>query len=506
MAFEYGRAGTGTNCRRSPFVSLDSLGTINIGITINQMGKQNHDTEPSTKEGESLVSKEISGKDNIDSYIANALSDLSMKERDTVYHEMHGVDDDIVETDEFIFQKLNALHVEIETIKDRHSKAHAYKMAESISNEYVQDPILRLKFLRGEKFNVKKSAVRVINFFDFKLGLFGKEKLCKDITIDDLDRDDLATLKSGFMQIFPVRDRAGRAVFCLLPSYQTYKTAENMTRVMYYIVMSTLDDEDTQKKGITVIVYNVGKVEKEKFDHRTFAQGGRLMMSLPGRLCALHHCFNHSSFRFIINITLHFFPANVRARAKMHYGTHMECIYHLMTFGIPTDFLPVTMDGELKRKNHLEYIKIRKRHEENILLPRILLPTQRDVLFGRGKPFREHRGNLSFFDMLEMEMEYYESLSMKKKVLATNKILNAIRGRKGRFLRQDEIGCWVEVDEKDARAKVSNGFRTRLRIASSKLPLSAKNDQLEVVKSASPLPDPLDLESPDNAKRPRNVL
>ena len=129
----------------------------------------------------------------------------------------------------------------------------------------------------------------------------------------------------------------------------------------------------------------------------------------------------------------------------------MECVYQLMTFGFPTAYLPVTFDGELKRKNHLDYIKIRQNQEAASGVPRVVIPTHQDVLFGRGKPFREHRGNLSFFDMLDESLEYYESLSMKKKGLAISKIADAIKERNGRFLKQDKSGCWVEAEEKLAR-------------------------------------------------------
>jgi hypothetical protein len=171
-----------------------------------------------------------SKEDKIDTYIANALNQLTMKERDHVYHELHGVSDVIEETPQFVAEHVEALGKELYLLKERHKKASAYLLAESISLDYVNNRALRLKFLRAESFDVGKAAERMMRFFDLKLYLFGKDKLCKDITMKDLDSDDIATLKSGFMQLLPVRDRAGRAIFTLLPSYQTYAVAENMVR------------------------------------------------------------------------------------------------------------------------------------------------------------------------------------------------------------------------------------------------------------------------------------
>lgn len=139
-----------------------------------------------------------------------------------------------------------------------------------------------------------------------------------------------------------------------------------------------------------------------------------------------------------------------------------------MTFGIPPDLLPVTIDGQLKRKNHAEYIKIRRYQEERMPpgTPRILVPSQADVLFGRGKPFREHVGNLRLNNILDEKLEKYEASRLKEKTAMIGDIVDVIRGEGGRFLKQDNNAPWIEVDDKQAKEKVSHGFRTRIKIAS----------------------------------------
>jgi hypothetical protein len=176
------------------------------------------------------LSADPNSEDNVDSFIASALGGLSIKEREKVYYEQHGVSDVIDENPLFVSDRLVDFNTELVNLKERHKKAEAIKLAESISPDYVKDRVLRLKFLRAESFVAKKAADRMIRFFDIKLFLFGKDKLCKDITIKDLDYDDMATLEAGFMQLLPVRDRSGRCVFMLLPSHQTYSIAENMVR------------------------------------------------------------------------------------------------------------------------------------------------------------------------------------------------------------------------------------------------------------------------------------
>jgi hypothetical protein len=138
-----------------------------------------------------------------------------------------------------------------------------------------------------------------------------------------------------------------------------------------------------------------------------------------------------------------------------------------MTFGIPVASLPVTIDGELKRKNHLEWIKMRKRQEVDISdESRIVVPAHADVLFGRGTPFREHIGNMRLFNLLDANLMRYEVVTSKGKSGVIAEMVELTKAEHGRFLKQQ--GCtWVEVDDKMAREKVSHAFRTRLRISAS---------------------------------------
>lgn len=172
-------------------------------------------------------SNHAASDDKIDSLIANALNQLSLDEREAVYYEMHGVAEITKETPELVQFSLNQLEAELDRIKHTHPKGSAYKLAEDLSPDYVQDHELRMKFLRCEKFDIQKTSERFIRYFACKLLFFGKEKLCKNITLQDLNKDDLKALKAGYMQVLPIRDRSGRAVWIGLPRHQTFKIPNN---------------------------------------------------------------------------------------------------------------------------------------------------------------------------------------------------------------------------------------------------------------------------------------
>ena len=94
----------------------------------------------------------------------------------------------------------------------------ALKEAMAQDPAYVRDESFRLSFLRADEWNPAQAADRMYRFFQAKKGLFGVEKLTKDITIDDLDDDgDLRYLASGVLQMTPLKDRSGRRVSVLVP-------------------------------------------------------------------------------------------------------------------------------------------------------------------------------------------------------------------------------------------------------------------------------------------------
>lgn len=160
------------------------------------------------------------------------------------------------------------------------------------------------------------------------------------------------------------------------------------------------EDVETQRRGVTFVVYNVGKFVKEKYDSNAVEHTTSIQNSLPAKACSLHYCFNDSGFRYVINIAMHFLSEDLRTRVKVHFGTHLECSYSLMTFGCPVRSWPVSIDGDLKKKAHLEFIKMRYQQESRIGFPRIVIPTHNDVLFGRGKQMET--ANIPCVDPVEL--------------------------------------------------------------------------------------------------------
>ena len=144
----------------------------------------------------------------VDSILAKNLSDLPQKERERSYYDIHGVPQQIEETPEFIQKSLRELDAAVENIQER----KAYSLAKAMNSDYVSDRDFRLRFLRGEYFDPKAAAHKLVNHFEVKLDLFGASKLTKDICQDDLEDEDIEALYDGWQQRVPLTDSSGRGI------------------------------------------------------------------------------------------------------------------------------------------------------------------------------------------------------------------------------------------------------------------------------------------------------
>jgi hypothetical protein len=147
-------------------------------------------------------------REDMDKVLAQEVHNLSLQERNRVYEEIHGVAEPLQEEPDFIAQRLSELSLHLSTIQTK----KAYDFAFQQSPEYVNDRALCLQFLRSNDFDTHKAAQKLVACFDFKMELFGQEKLAQNITLDDLYENDLTYLRSGAIQILPATDRIGRQI------------------------------------------------------------------------------------------------------------------------------------------------------------------------------------------------------------------------------------------------------------------------------------------------------
>ena len=162
-----------------------------------------------------------------DLLLVKELNQLSVQERDNLYEEIHGVAKVQDETPEYRAEALKLLWGKLKGLPRR--KKHAFNRALFLKPSLEQDEDFLMMFLRADRFDAEKAALRLTRYFDCKLDLFGESKLVKKITMDDLSPDDMESVNSGcFLSIPDYRDQVGRPIQVFFVKNIRYKEHENL--------------------------------------------------------------------------------------------------------------------------------------------------------------------------------------------------------------------------------------------------------------------------------------
>jgi hypothetical protein len=123
-------------------------------------------------------------------------------------------------------------------------------------------------------------------------------------------------------------------------------------RVHWYIIAAMSDDERAQREGFLTVAYNVQvdiaslfKRQVAKIQHVSIGRFTRMRECLPMRPSAIHFCYNDIRLRPFISIYQKLIGTHGRVRFRTHLGSHTECQYALMSFGIMPESLPVDSEG-----------------------------------------------------------------------------------------------------------------------------------------------------------------
>jgi hypothetical protein len=271
--------------------------------------------------------------------------------------------------------------------------------------------------------------------------LFGdSEILCRDVRQSDLNEQEMKSLNSGFFQILPNRDAAGRAVVFVTPSQKVYSMPEDLMKTVWYMLSNCLRDEETQKKGIVVVVNAMGH-SKDNLDVMRKIHWCR--EGLPKRVVGLHHCTSDDSLKpFLVSVRMYLLNKQLRSRLRPHQGDHVDIMFELQTFGIPVNEQLLHPNGSVSLAWHREWLEVRRSQEEAAVSEQasdkgVVVPRRFDVLFGRGKNTREHTGNLRCVLLVEMNQKKYEAANKYEKTEIAERIVTMIHESYGRFLRWD---------------------------------------------------------------------
>jgi hypothetical protein len=201
--------------------------------------------------------KQLSGKEekdpkSVDEFMANELNRLSFQERESINEEIHGINITNVgvkESPELLTKSFQQLDIELRYLRPG---CVAFDRSQRLfgTTTYLNTEQLRIMFLRCDMFDCKKAASRLCSYADLVHEIFGDCALQRKPYLSDLTDLEMRILESGGYQVLPGRDRAGRRILGNL-AFDAPKEFGVLSRlrVSLYIIMSCLEDVETQRKG-----------------------------------------------------------------------------------------------------------------------------------------------------------------------------------------------------------------------------------------------------------------
>ncbi|VEU33385.1 unnamed protein product [Pseudo-nitzschia multistriata] len=403
--------------------------------------------------------------DVADKMLSKELLRMSLKERNAIEEEVHGVGTTAIEeTPDRVQESLRLLAFELDEKIPPHRKI-AYTKSQTIPDTYVNTKSFRLRFLRSTHFDSTRAAQKIAKFLDVATHLFGNDLLKRPVRITDFSCNDLRDLQKGRLQLLPFLDRSGRRIFVFFPDevWEAFE-AETKARISLYLSWTAGNDVEIQRQGLVFVVWIA-----EEFK---ITDGGSVLVRDKDyhtvRASALHICCPDTPF--------HRFR---RAVIAMRVGTSVELLYRLQSYGIQSEQIPITCTGVVKTSNNDKWVRVRRAIEaseydqvkDSAIGVIYEFPKFNDVVFRTGTSSRSHAANARFRTMVQSKLEenargYKNDESVLKRKDIIKLIIDEIKAQGGRFLVWNDIGGWNQlVDEKIIFAKITHLMKEIQRAA-----------------------------------------
>lgn len=418
------------------------------------------------------------GDSEISERLSWSLMRLKLKDRNEIREEVHGVHNLArKETPELLHNSLSSMNRELDrVISISRPNQYAFQKAQTLKKTFVNDSDFRLIFLRCELFDPIKAADRMMVYLDYIELLFGQRGLEEPLNMSFFNKQEMATLREGNVQLLPFRDRSGRRIMIVLWRAMSYSPVLRCKLWFYFHYVLTQDIE-TQRNGAVAIAWG-GPDDLNPNEHakgsaelpgssgykRVVIPSGRGMdQGIPVRFVAFHLCYRQDIPVYVKAFYVFVLDEKTVPRIIFHQGTKTEMKYKMLGYGIPISFIPDTDTGAVKLKNHSQWLRIRKLIENDPDLRTDICecPGMNDVLFRRAGSCSAHPGNAWFKNVLEAKKDEHKTSNQTEKRDISWSIVEDVERRNGRFFKWDTSQtCWIQMtDRSEIRLKVAMSIR-----------------------------------------------
>ena len=331
----------------------------------------------------------------VENSLSKELMKLSVNDRTAIEEEIHGVESDTEETPEFLASCLHKFDQELMTMKNSIRRLEKLKRTQRIENDnyvdssssthvdedvlrnvipitpeykeeqedeastastissskkdtgiasgddnieskrscYVNDPMVRLRFLRAERYDPKKAATRFIKFLKFSQELYGDFVADRPVQLSDLKtREEKRALTNVSFQFLPFRDRSGRRVFVSVGTCGYDIETKLRVKVFWYMCWVASEDIESQRKGLVIVGWpSEDKIWEQSLRSSLVNNEGvyqvKTFNGLPMRIAGVHSCFQDRPVYKIISSLFYFaLTPYLKTKYKVHMGKRLLLI------------------------------------------------------------------------------------------------------------------------------------------------------------------------------------
>lgn len=170
------------------------------------------------------------------------------------------------------------------------------------------------------------------------------------MTLDKALRDDMAVFESGLFALAGT-DNEGRRILIYRNRFAdpSSYSMESAFRALMYMYLSSVQEEESQKKGIVIISDNRDVTLKNYFGFRPLRRCLKMIKgSVPVRAGAVHLCNMPIFVRAVFPAAKLVLAPEVLERLQLHAGTEEHIMRKFEKSGLKKEMIPQDMGGDFE--------------------------------------------------------------------------------------------------------------------------------------------------------------
>ena len=210
----------------------------------------------------------------------------------------------------------------------------------------------KLLFLQCEQNSVPLAAQRLALYWQYRLDSFGEDRCFEPMTLMGAMRGEVVNMaKSGFFQLMPNTDTAGRAIIYARFGKRDFSRYSFRQEVAWltYLLEVVVQNKSIQSRGFVLLMDGSNEKSQGAYTRQSTQYLQRALDdAFPVRMCSMHICNANPFVSYIVfPVVRRLQSKKMRLRTRLHRGSGDDLLRSLATFGLPVDRVPSDMRGRV---------------------------------------------------------------------------------------------------------------------------------------------------------------